>query len=74
VAIIGSGFIGSESAASIKMKYKDQFNVHLIGFEDHPLQVALGKDVGSAVGLEHERNGVKLHMNCGVTELIKTKK
>lgn len=74
VAIIGSGFIGSESASSIKMKYKDQFDVHLIGFEDQPLQTALGKEVGAAVALQHEINGVKLHMNCGVTEMVKNKK
>lgn len=33
VAIIGSGFIGSEAAAALKGKYKEDLKVHLIGME-----------------------------------------
>lgn len=43
VAIIGSSFIGSESAAALKMKYKDKFEVHLIDELEQPLEQALGK-------------------------------
>ena len=31
IAIIGSSFIGSESASALKMQYKDKFEIHLIG-------------------------------------------
>ena len=37
IAIIGSSFIGSEAAASIKSHYKDKFDVHMIGLEQYPL-------------------------------------
>ena len=45
VAIIGSSFIGSECAASLKLHYKDNLEVHLIGGEKYPLEKALGKEV-----------------------------
>jgi len=31
IAIIGSSFIGSESASALKMQYKDKLEIHLIG-------------------------------------------
>lgn len=71
VAIIGSGFIGSEAAAALKMKYKSQFQVHMIGMEEYPLELALGKEVGRMIAEEHENNGVILHMQSGVREIEK---
>lgn len=71
VAIIGAGFIGSESAASLKSQYKDQFDIHMIAGEDVPMQRALGKDVGAMLKDQHEKNGVKLHMNSQVKEIVK---
>jgi 3-hydroxyacyl-CoA dehydrogenase len=53
VAVIGSGFIGSESAAAIKMHFKDKFEVHLVGQKEHPLESAFGKIVGGAVSYQH---------------------
>jgi NAD(P)H-nitrite reductase large subunit len=49
IAIIGSGFIGSEAASALKMQYKDQFEVHMIGQEEYPLQTALGSEVGKMI-------------------------
>lgn len=40
--ILGGGFIGSESAAAIKNKYKDAKNVHLIYMENHPMERQFG--------------------------------
>jgi apoptosis-inducing factor 3 len=37
VAVIGASFIGSESASSLKMKYKDEMQVHLISNDEFPL-------------------------------------
>jgi apoptosis-inducing factor 3 len=71
IAIIGSGFIGSESAAALKMKYKDAFEVHMIGMEEYPLELALGKKVGSMIAKEHTDAGVKLYMKNGVKEIVK---
>jgi NADPH-dependent 2,4-dienoyl-CoA reductase/sulfur reductase-like enzyme len=33
IVVLGGGFIGSESAAAIKAKYKEEKNVHLIYME-----------------------------------------
>lgn len=70
VAIIGAGFIGSESAAALKSKYKD-LDVHMIAKESVPMERALGKDVGAMLKDQHEKNGVTLHMNSGVKEIVK---
>ena len=37
VALIGSGFIGSECASSLKAQYEDKLEIHLIGMEEQPL-------------------------------------
>ena len=71
VAIIGSGFIGSEAASALKMQYKDQFDVHMIGMEEFPLELALGKQVANMIAREHKEAGVKLYMQNGVKEIIK---
>ena len=42
VAVIGTGFIGSECAASLKGHYEGKLNVHLIGSKN-PLEKVLGQ-------------------------------
>lgn len=69
MVIIGSGFLGSEAAASIKMHYKDAFDVHMIGLEEYPLEIALGKEVGKLYKKQHEEAGVKLHLGGGIKEV-----
>jgi len=71
VALIGAGFIGSESAAAIKMKYKDQFDVHLIDMIQNPMELVLGKEIGQILSLEHQKHGVKLHMGQAVKEVTR---
>lgn len=62
IAILGSSFIGSEAAASLKMKYKDAFDVHMIGLEEYPVETVFGKEIGRMMAKQHSSNGVKLHM------------
>lgn len=69
IVIIGSGFLGSEAAASIKMHYKDNLDVHMIGLEEYPLEIALGKEVGKMYQAQHIEHGVKLHMGKGIKEI-----
>jgi malate/lactate dehydrogenase len=38
VVILGAGFIGSESASALKLKYKDDLEVHMITLDNVPLQ------------------------------------
>jgi NADPH-dependent 2,4-dienoyl-CoA reductase/sulfur reductase-like enzyme len=53
--VIGSGFIGCEVAATARRLGID---VTLVGLEETPLAVALGTDMGAAVGALHGDNGV----------------
>lgn len=69
IVIIGSGFLGSEAAAAIKMHYKDAFDVHMIGLEEFPLEIALGKEIGKMYKSAHEEAGVKLHLAVGIKEV-----
>ena len=71
IAILGSSFIGSEAAASLKMKYKDAFDVHMIGLEEYPIETVFGKEIGKMMANEHTKNGVKLHMQKDIKEIIK---
>lgn len=74
IAIIGASFIGSEAAAAIKGKYKDEFAVHVIGLEKYPLQNVLGNEIGSMMADEHTKNGVVLHMATDISEVTKNDK
>jgi NADPH-dependent 2,4-dienoyl-CoA reductase/sulfur reductase-like enzyme len=69
VVIIGASFIGSETASSLKLKYKEDLNVHMISSDEFPLERAFGKEIGALVKSEHEKGGVVLHMNMKVKEI-----
>ena len=43
----------------------------MIGMEEYPLELALGKQVGKMIAREHKEAGVKLYMKNGVKEIIK---
>jgi NADPH-dependent 2,4-dienoyl-CoA reductase/sulfur reductase-like enzyme len=36
VVILGAGFIGSESASALKLKYKDAMEVHMVSIDKVP--------------------------------------
>jgi NADPH-dependent 2,4-dienoyl-CoA reductase/sulfur reductase-like enzyme len=56
--VIGSGFIGCEVAATARQLGVD---VTLVGLEETPLAVALGTEMGAAVGALHGDHGVRFH-------------
>merc|ERR1719230_885614 len=35
------------------------------------MEMALGKEVGEMIANEHQKNGIKLHMNSGVKEILR---
>eukprot|EP00347_Sterkiella_histriomuscorum_P021448 403333940 len=70
IAIIGAGFIGSESAAALKMQYGDKKQIHLIHADQVPMQRQFGLQVGQALKNQHEQNGVSLNMNKMVVEIL----
>ena len=69
VVILGGGFIGSESASGLKLKYKDAQDVNLIYMENFPMERVLGAEIGAYLASEHAKNGVKLHPGRRVAEI-----
>ena len=66
VLVIGASFIGSEVAASARVRGAD---VVLVDRLDHPMQAALGDEIGSLCASIHQDHGVDLRMGTTVTEL-----
>jgi NADPH-dependent 2,4-dienoyl-CoA reductase/sulfur reductase-like enzyme len=69
VVILGSGFIGSESASSLKLQYKDAMEVSIVSMEAVPFQRQFGLEVGKMFLAEHEKNGVKMFMSKKLKEI-----
>jgi NAD(P)H-nitrite reductase large subunit len=46
VVIVGGSFIGSETAASLKMKFKDEIRIDLVNSGEALFSKTLGKEVG----------------------------
>ena len=62
IVVIGSGFVGSETAAALKSKFKGKVDVHIVSREQYPLELALGKQIGEMLYNQHVDSGVKMHM------------
>ena len=54
VVIIGGSFIGSETAAGLKMKFKDEVRIDLVNSNDALFSKAFGAEVGKMMQKEHE--------------------
>ena len=68
VAIVGTGFIGMELAASLK-KSLDLQNVTVIGMESVPFENVLGKPVGDFVKKAGEGFGIHFEMGTSVKRI-----
>eukprot|EP00834_Sanchytrium_tribonematis_P001192 NODE_27_length_39007_cov_1.590650.p7 type:complete len:543 gc:universal NODE_27_length_39007_cov_1.590650:13029-11401(-) len=60
MVICGSSFIGLECAAAFS---KIANSITVVGMESVPLEVVLGKEIGKAVQLLHEKNNVKFRLS-----------
>lgn len=71
IVVIGSGFIGSESASCLAMKYgKDASKqIHLVSNTEYPLEKVLGKEYGRMLKKDHEANGVRFHSSAPLKEM-----
>ena len=69
IVVIGGGFIGVESAATTKMKYKES-NVNLVTRSELHSKT-LGTTVGGIWRKLSEKNGVKIHQNLGIKSVNK---
>jgi len=65
VVIVGSSFIGMETASCIVKKTK---TIIVLGMEKVPFERVLGTDVGFAMQKFHEKNGVQFRMESVVQE------
>ena len=59
IVICGSSFIGLECAAAFS---NTKHKITVVGMESAPLEVVLGKEVGQAVQLLHEKNGIQFQL------------
>lgn len=66
VVIIGSSFIGVESAMSLR---KLGSEVDVVGQEKVPFEKILGEKVGRVMQGWHEKEGIRFHLGCKVARL-----
>ena len=71
VVIIGASFIGSECAASLKQEFKDNIEIDMVDIANVPFERTLGKEVGQAIQLMHEKNGVRFSGGAMIKEITK---
>ena len=71
VVIIGASFIGSECAASLKQEFKDNIEIDMVDIASVPFERTLGKEVGQAIQLMHEKNGVRFSGGAMIKEITK---
>ncbi len=67
VVIIGAGFIGLETAASLRTK---NFDIHVVDPEDPPLKRVFGEEIGNMIKKLHEENGVHFHLGVTPEEIL----
>lgn len=67
VAIIGTGFIGLEAAASLRERGLD---VTVIGRDARPLEAVLGREVANFVRKLHESHGVQFRLGRRPLEVL----
>ncbi len=64
--VLGSGFIGLETAASLRERNLD---VHVVSLDQCPLEHVLGDAVGAFVQQIHEDHGVHFHMQQSIRSI-----
>ena len=71
IAIIGAGFISTEAASALALKYQGQFEIHIVSSQEHPLENKFGKEIGEMLTHKHTTHGITMHMKNGVSEIVK---
>jgi 3-phenylpropionate/trans-cinnamate dioxygenase ferredoxin reductase subunit len=69
IVVIGTGWIGSEVSASLRMLGRD---VVVIGSDSVPLERVLGRDIGAVYRDLHLENGVAFRSGTSVARIIGT--
>ncbi|KAJ3758532.1 hypothetical protein EV360DRAFT_43708 [Lentinula raphanica] len=68
VVFIGSSFISMELVTVLSKRKLASIDV--IGMEEYPFEVVLGKQVGAGLKKFHESQGVKFHMQTRVDKIV----
>ncbi|KAJ7650683.1 hypothetical protein FB45DRAFT_888492 [Roridomyces roridus] len=68
LVVIGSSFISMEVVSAVAKRKLASIDV--IGMEEHPFELVLGKEVGKALQKHHESQGVKFHMSTKVEKIV----
>jgi NADPH-dependent 2,4-dienoyl-CoA reductase/sulfur reductase-like enzyme/nitrite reductase/ring-hydroxylating ferredoxin subunit len=66
VVVLGSGFIGLETAAALRERGLD---VHVVSLDARPLEKVLGPELGDFIRGLHEGHGVTFHMNVSLASI-----
>ncbi|KIM84275.1 hypothetical protein PILCRDRAFT_818616 [Piloderma croceum F 1598] len=68
MVVIGSSFISMELVQAVSKRKLASINV--IGMEEYPFELVLGKEIGKALKKYHESQGVKFHMKSSVEKIV----
>ncbi|KAF8968027.1 flavoprotein [Flammula alnicola] len=68
MVVIGSSFISMELVAAVSQRKLASIDV--IGMEEFPFEIVLGKAVGAGIKKFHEGKGVKFHMQTKVEKIV----
>lgn len=70
VVVVGGGFIGVEIASNLKMQYKDAIDVTVVSSSEEPYTHSLGPEVGKAMRILSQDNGVKYRTGRKMVEAL----
>jgi len=68
LVVIGSSFISMELVVAVQKR--NLASIDVIGMEEFPFELVLGKQVGSSLKKFHESKGVKFHMRAKVNKIV----
>lgn len=66
--VLGSGFIGLETAAALTQR---GLSVHVVSLDSHPLERVVGRPVSERIQAEHEKHGTVFHLEKSLTRIEK---
>lgn len=64
--VLGSGFIGLETAAALRAR---ELDVHVVSHDARPLERVLGPELGDFIRNLHESHGVTFHLGTSIAEI-----
>lgn len=64
--VLGSGFIGLETAAALRERGLD---VHVVSLDARPLEKILSPELGDFIRALHENHGVRFHMGASIASI-----